>query len=108
MRGAGLNRRRQAAKSDHVLLHSSGELVGQCFTAHVTFSSTANDLVIDVRDIAYKCHFITDCFKPTANDVKGDKGAAVTDMRVVVHRDAADVHFYFPRSDRFKSLFAAR
>ena len=90
--GARLVRGRKAPETQHVLLHCSGEFVGEFLRGDAALGGALDDLVVDVGDVAHERDGVTACLKPAAHDVEGDKGAAVADVGVVVDRDAADVH----------------
>ena len=107
VRGARLYGRRQAAERNHVFLHRAGEFIGKRFARHVALGRAADDFVIDVGDVSHKGDFVARRFKPAADNVKRNERAAVTDMRVVIDRDAADVHFHLSGRQRFKSRLGA-
>ena len=107
LRRAGFVRGRKAPEREHVFLHGSGELVGELVRRHAPFGRAADDLVVDVRDVAHEGDLVARRFEPAAHDVEGDEGAAVSDVAVVVHRHAADVHPNVVRLDGRKGRLRA-
>lgn len=100
--GAGLVRGREAAEREHVLLHRAAELLGELGRRDAALGSAADDLVVDVRDVAHEGHLHAGGLEPAAHDVEGHEGAAVADVAVVVDRHAADVHADVVGFDRGK------
>ena len=105
--GAGLVRGREAAEREHVLLHRAGELVGELGRRDAAFGGAADDLVVDVGDVAHEGHLHARGLEPAAHDVEGHEGAAVADVAVVVDGHAADVHADVARFDRGKGSLRA-
>jgi hypothetical protein len=67
----------------------------------------ANDLVVDVGDVAHVGDLQPERAQPARDDIERHQKACVTDMAQIVDRDAADIHADLPRIDGQKRLDAA-
>ena len=79
--------------------------VGNCFPVAAFRIGFIDDLIIDVREILYKGHFVTDEFQIAADDIPSDGRTGIADMRMIVWGDAADVDLRFPFCDRMEYFF---
>ena len=86
----------------HILLHRLCEGRREFARRNAFFRGAADDLVVHVRNVAHERYLKARRLKPTADDVKCDERAAVTDMAIVIDRNAADVHPDFAGGKRFK------
>ena len=64
--------------------------------------------VADVGDVAHVAHLVTQSLQIAEQEVEGDGGACMTQMRVAVNGGAADVHAHVLGIDRLEELLAAR
>ena len=64
-----------------------------------------DDLIIDIREILYKGHFITDEFQIATDDIPSNSRTGIADMRMVVGSDSADVDLRFSFFDRMEYFF---
>jgi hypothetical protein len=68
----------------------------------------ADDLVVNIRDVAHVGHLVTERAQPPLHDVEHDHHARVTDMAIVVYGHPADVHPYDAILQRHESLLVTR
>ena len=108
--GARLVGGRKAPQAQHIFLHRLREFVGEFLGGDAAFGGAANDLVVDVGDVANESNLITACLEPAANHVESDERAAVADVSVVVDGHAAYVHPDFAGLNRLEGFdgFAQR
>ena len=59
---------------------------------HAEFSGLAQDVVVDVGDVAHTPGLVPAVAQTTLQHVVGDVGGGMTEVRGVVRRDAAGVH----------------
>lgn len=100
--------RRKAAQCQHVFLHGTGKFIGKLISCDAAFRSAANDLIVNVGDVAHKSDFVARRLKPAAHNVKSNEGSAVADMAVVIGRHAADIHTYAAGFKRLERALLAR
>src|SRR5690606_41472266 len=90
--GAGLAPGRQQAEGPHVVLEA-GRLGGrQVEVVDAQLARLAEDVVVDVGDVADAPGLVAPVAQPPLQDVVGQVGGRVPDVRRVVGRDAAGVH----------------
>jgi hypothetical protein len=70
-------------------------------------SSAADDLVVDVGDVAHVGHAVAAGAQPAVDDVEGQHHARMAQVAQVVHGDAADVHAHVPGLDGDEGFEAA-
>ena len=72
----------------------------------VFFMRTIDDFIIDVGEVLNKGHIVADVFEIAAQHVEHDKGSGVADVKIIVDRRPAGVHFDLSRFDGFKGFLA--
>ncbi len=102
--GARLEGRRADADGGHVLVHRRGHLGGEPADRHAALDRAADDLVVDVGDVAHVGDAKAARLQPAGDDVEGHQEARVADVAVVVDRHAADVHPHVAGLDRTEFL----
>ena len=90
--GAGLVRGRLDAQRGDVLVHGQRHLVGELADGDAALHRTADDLVVDVRDVAHIGHAIAAGLEPALHHVERHHHAGMADMAEVVDGHAAHVH----------------
>ena len=75
-----------------VLVHRADEPTRQLADGLAVFDRATDDLVVDVRDVAHVGDIQPAGEQPAAHHVKNDHHAAVAEVAIVVHCDAADIH----------------
>ena len=83
------------------------DMLGELVRRHAALGRAADYLVVDVRDVAHEGDLVARRLEPAAHDVERNEGAAVSDVAVVVHRHAADVHPNVVRLDGRKGRLRA-
>ena len=73
-------------------VHVGGQSLGQRITAFAVFGRPLDDLVVDIGDVAHEGQVKAQITQIAGDHVKGDEGAAMTDMTQVVNGDTTDVH----------------
>ena len=76
------------------------------FGGAVFFVGTVDDFIVDVGEILNEGHIVADVFEIAAQHVEHDKGSGVADVKIIVDRRAAGIHFDFPSFDGFKGFLA--
>ena len=82
--------------------------VGQAADAFAVFNCTADDLVVNIGDVANVGHSVARCLEPTLNDIKCHHGPRMTQMAQVVHSHAAHVHADMTGFNGLESLALSR
>ena len=90
--GAGLGERRTRAERLHVGAEAGQLGLGQLEVGHAELAGLGEDGVVDVGDVAHHAHLVTELLEPADEEVVGEVGGGVAEVRGVVRRDAADVH----------------
>ena len=80
-----------------VLVQRLDHAVGQGADGLAVFQSPADDLVVDVGDVAHVADAQATGLEPALNHVKGDHRTGVAEVAEVVHRHAADIHAHVAR-----------
>ena len=91
------------AERREVLVHRADEARGQRVDRLAVLLRAADDLVVDIRDIAHVGDAVAAGAQPAPHHVEGDHHARVPEVAVVVDRHAADVHAHFagPQGNEF-------
>jgi hypothetical protein len=78
--------------------------VGQLADGLAVFLRAADDLVVDVGDVAHVVQLIAAGAQPARDHVEHHHHAGMAQMAKVIHGHAAHVHVDMTRSDRNESL----
>ena len=89
-----------------VLVHVGDVARGQFAYGLAVFNGTANDLVVDVGDIAHVGEFKSACAQPALHHVEYHHDARMAQVAVIVDGHAAYVHAHPARLDRDEILLA--
>mmetsp|Transcript_67588 Transcript_67588/g.220000 ORF Transcript_67588/g.220000 Transcript_67588/m.220000 type:complete len:368 (-) Transcript_67588:603-1706(-) len=89
---AGLARGRRATEGRGILLHLHFHAPRQGLGALAALRGAADDLVVDVRDIANIVHGVASLPQVAGNDVEEYHDASVAQVAQVVHGHPTDVH----------------
>jgi hypothetical protein len=87
-----------------VFVYAANEARSQFADRFPVLERAADDLVVNVGDVAHVGDAIAARAQPTLHDVESDKHARVPEVQVVVHRHAADVHAHLARAQRNEFL----
>jgi hypothetical protein len=90
------------AERIEVGVHRPGHLLGELADGHAALERAADDLVVDVGDVADVGDLVAQRLQPAVDDVEGQLRARVAHVAQVVDRDAADVHAHMARLDRLE------
>ena len=80
------------AQGVQILVHLADHVLGQFPDGDPSLQGTADDLVVNVGDVAYVGHRQTASTQPPLHDVEGQHHPGVPHVAQVVDRHAADVH----------------
>ena len=97
----------QHAERIKVLMHGRDKALGQLADGLVVVDRTLDDLVVDVGDVADISQRIAARTQPARHHIEDQHHAGMTDVAVVINRDAADIHAHTARIDRLESFLAA-
>ncbi len=95
---------RQDAERGEVLLHRLDEARRERGHRFVVLRRTANDLVVDVGDVAHVGDAQPARAQPARDQIEGDKRARVAEMAIVVNGHAAHIHADHAGLDRSERL----
>ena len=98
--GAGLVVRALYAKGIGILVQRLDHAVGQGADGLTVFHGTADDLVVNVGDIAYVAHLQATGLEPALHHIKGHHGTGVAEVAQVVHSHATHIHAHMAGLDR--------
>ena len=76
----------------HVAVEARDLGRGELEVRHTELARLGQDRVVDVGDVAHHAHLVTELFEPPDQQVVGEVGGRVAEVRRVVGRDAAHVH----------------
>jgi hypothetical protein len=96
------------AKRIGILMHRRDEALGQRLDRLTVLDRAADDLVVDVRNVAHISHAKSECAQPALDDVEHHHHACVSYVTVVVHSHPADIHPYFACTTRHERLLVTR
>src|SRR5690606_33229041 len=96
--------RTQHAQAALVLVHGGDHALGQLLEAFAILGSTADDLVVDVGDVAYVGQVVTTVAQPAGYHIEGHHDPGMADMTEVIHGHAADVHAHLVVHKRTQRL----
>ena len=65
---------------------------GELEVGHAELAGLGQDRVVDVGDVAHHAHLVAELLEPADEEVVGEVGGGVAEVRGVVGRDAAHVH----------------
>ena len=80
----------------HILLALCDITLGDHIRVHALLYGLLDDLIIHVRKIRDKVHFIAFILKIPPHRVKYDHGTGIPDMDQVIHRRAAHIDLHPP------------
>ena len=103
--GARLDVRAQDVQRVEILVHLGDELLSQGLGAHPALVGAADDLVVDVGDVADVGHVVAAVAQVPDDDVEVDERARMPDVAQVVHGHSAYVHPDLSLVDRLEDLF---
>ena len=72
---------------------------------HTFFVSGVDDFVIDISKVLYVSYVITFVFQETTNNVPGYERTSITNVRMVVRSNTANVDIRFTFVNRYKIFF---
>jgi len=90
--GARLAERRDEAEGRHVGVEAGGLLGRQIEVVHTELTGLAQDVVVDIGDVAHALGRVPEVPQPSLQDVVGDVGGGVAHVAGRVRRDATRVH----------------
>lgn len=85
-----------------VLVHGLDHATGQIGIDLAVLVSAAQNLVVDIGDIAHVVHIVTALPQIAGDHIKGHQHPGMAQVTVVIHRHAAHVHAHFARLDGFE------
>ena len=91
-RGPGLAERGEHVEGTHVGVEARRLLRGQVEVVHAELARLAQDVVVDVGDVAHALSPVAEVPQPPLQHVVGDVRGSVADVGGVIRRDAARVH----------------
>ena len=91
-RGARLAEARQRVEDAHVRVEAGHLLGGQVEVVDAELARLAQDVVVDVGDVADALRFVAEVAQAPLQDVVGDVHRGVAEVRRVVRSDTARVH----------------
>ncbi len=95
------------AERGEVLVHGADEARGQGVDRLAVLLRAADDLVVDIRDIAHVGDAVAAGAQPAPHHVERHHHPGVAEVAVVVDGHAADVHANFARTQRNEFLLGA-
>jgi hypothetical protein len=95
------------AEHRRVRVHRGDEAAGERVHGLAVLACAADDLVVDVGDVAHVSDAVAARAQPAAHDVEGDEHAGMTEVQIVVDRHAADVDADVRRVERDERLLGA-
>ena len=96
------------AQRRRIFVHGFNEARRQFTDIFFVLVGAVNDLVVDVRDVAYVRYIVSTGTKITHHHIEYDHGARMSEVRIIVYRQSADIHSHFTGFKRFKRFFLAR
>ncbi len=96
------------AQGVEVAVHLGDHAVRQLPNGLAVLDRAADDLVLDIGDIAHEGDPVSAALQPALRHVEGHGRTRMTDVAQVVHRDAAHVHAHAARLDGRKILQGTR
>ena len=108
MRGARANVGIKNVKAVHLLNEGSRVFLRNLLRRTPLLKSTIDNLIVNVRQILCKGNLVSCMHKVTAYYIKRQERACITDMYLIIHRRATDIHPNFALINGCKSLFAMR
>src|SRR5690606_34905793 len=102
-----LDIRRLHAQRTFVGMHGIDEKSRDLMHAPAALDSAADDLVIDVGDVAHVFDLVAADPQPALDDIKTHEHARMPQVAEIVHGHPAYVHADHARVDRPERLFAA-
>jgi hypothetical protein len=106
--GARLVGRTFDAERADVRVHGRSHLVGELANRDTTLDGAADDLVVDVRDVAHIGDLPATGAQPALHDIEGHHHAGVADVAEVVDGHAAHVHAHMAGVDGLEVFERAR
>ena len=91
-RGPRLAERRQQSQGAHVELKARRLVVGEVHEVDAELARLAQDVVVDVGDVAHAMGLVAEVAQAALDDVVGDVGGGVAEVTGGIRRDAARVH----------------
>ena len=98
--GAGLVVRALYAKGIGILVQGLDHAVGQGPNSLAILESAADDLVVNVGDVAHIAHTKATGLEPALHHIKGHHGAGMPEVAQVIHRHATHIHAHVAGLDR--------
>ncbi|MNS48301.1 hypothetical protein D3C72_808680 [compost metagenome] len=108
MRGARLAVGPFNAQRLLVGMHGGNVELGDFADAAAGFNGAADDLVVDVRDVAHIVDGQAAGAQPTLHDIERHQHAGMAQMAEVVHGHATHVHAHLTSLGRFERFFGTR
>jgi len=106
--GTGIVRGTLDAQRIEITVHLADHAVGEFTDRFAVFQCAADDLVLDIRDVAHESHTQPRSAEPAPHYIEGHGGARMADVAKIVDRDAAHVHPHVAGFDRRKTLQPTR
>ena len=91
----------------HILLTFCDVSLRNFLRRNAFFNCFLNDLVIHIRKIGNVIDIVSLIFKISSYGVKYDHRSCISDMNKIIHGRTADIHFHFPRLQRYKFFFSS-
>ena len=96
------------AKRVGVAVQVIDHAVGERLDGFAIVQRPTDDFVVNVGDIAHISHRIATGLEPALHHIKGEHGAGVAQVAIVIHRHAADIHAHAAGLDRGEVLQSPR
>ncbi|CAM5223283.1 hypothetical protein CDEF62S_04092 [Castellaniella defragrans] len=107
LRGAGFGIGRLHPQGALVGMHGGDEEFGQRANRHAALHRAADDLVVDVGDVAHILHLIARSPQPALHDIEAHQHARMAQVAEVIDRHAADIHAHHAWPNRLERRFLA-
>ena len=96
------------AERAFIVVHRADEPVGQRLDRLAVLDRAADDLVVDVGNVAHIRDPVADRTQPALDEVEHDQHARVAHVTIVVYGDSAYVHPHFASLARHEDLLVTR
>src|SRR5581483_11663610 len=108
LRGPGLELGTGEPERLAVLVHGPDEALGHRLDRLIALGRALDALVIDVGDVANESDPIATMTQIAAHEVEHREHSRMTDVQIVVHGHATDIHPHVPGRDRLQQLLLTR
>src|SRR5581483_1382069 len=88
-----------------ILIDGCDHPIGEFADGLALLRGALDDFVVDIGDVSHVRHVVTPIAEVPIYDIEHGHHTGMTDMQVVVHGHAADIHPDVTRPDRLELLF---